>query len=58
MTKRETATAENENKLRHVGFDCVEHAFLEVFVGANAPELTSLGLVGHCHRVHEVRNAS
>ncbi len=38
--------------------NCVEHVFLEVFVGANAPELARIGRVGHCHRVHEVWNAS
>ena len=29
--------------------NCVEHVFLEVFVGANAPELARVGRVGHCH---------
>ena len=38
--------------------NCVEHVFLEVFVGANAPELARIGRVGHCHRVHEVWNVS
>jgi hypothetical protein len=38
--------------------NCVEHVFLEVFVGANAPELARIGRVGHCHCVHEVWNAS
>ncbi len=38
--------------------NCVEHVFLEVFVGANAHELARIVGVGHCHRVHEVWNAS
>jgi hypothetical protein len=58
ITKIETVTAKNENKLRHVGFDCILHALFQMLGGANAPELTSLGLVGHGHGGHELRDTS